>query len=503
MGAPESLLYGLSVALRFENFLAAVAGAVLGTLVGVLPGIGPLGAMALLLPATLALRPDAALIMLAAIYYGSMYGGSTTSILVNVPGETASVVTAIDGYQMAKKGRAGAALAVAAVGSFVAGTLGAAALLLFAPRLAALALAFGPPEYFVITFAGLVLLSQLSGGSPWKALFVLSFGLALGTIGMEPISGVRRYTFGSLALAQGIELVPVAMGLFGLAEVLLVAERAGGLPQIQKVRLPDLFPTRSEWCRAVPAILRGVAVGFPLGLVPGPAPVLASFASYALERRVSRRPQEFGNGAIEGVAGPEAANNAATTGALVPLLALGIPFAPAVALLLSALMIHGVQPGPLLMREHPEVFWGLLASLYVGNLALLLLNMPLIGVWVSVLRIPEPALIATILILMLVGAYSVNNSLYDLLVLVGMGLIGYALRKLGFDVTPIILGLVLGPTVERTFRQSLYMSAGDLLVFVRRPVSAGILLLALLTVVAIWLARRHSRASGRSEVPGD
>jgi len=490
MSPVSGLLYGFSVALAWENLLAALTGATIGTLVGVLPGIGPIGAMALLLPATLGLRPETALVMLAAIYYGSMYGGSTTSILMNVPGETASVVTALDGYQMARRGRAGAALAVAAVGSFVAGTLGVVGLMLFAPALANFALAFGPPEYFALALVGLFVLSRVSGGSVWKGLLVLALGLALGTVGMEPISGVRRYTFGRLGLAQGIELVPVAMGLFGMAEVLLVAERMGGLPQVVGVRLRDLWPSRTEWRHALPAILRGTTVGFPVGLLPGPAVVIASFGSYNLERRLAKRPEEFGRGAIEGVAGPEAANNAATTGAMVPLMALGVPFAPAVAMLLSALMIHGVQPGPLLMQERPEVFWGLVASMYVGNAALLILNLPLVGMWVSLLRIPQPILLALILVFMLVGTFSVNNSVLDLFVLVGMGIVGYILRKLDFDVAPMILALVLGPMLERTFRQSLYMSRGDPLVFFQRPISSGLLLATVLGVGMSWVWRR-------------
>ncbi len=490
MSAIGGLLYGFSVALAWENLLAALTGATIGTLVGVLPGLGPIGAMALLLPATLGLRPETALVMLAAIYYGSMYGGSTTSILMNVPGETASVVTALDGYQMARRGRAGAALAVAAVGSFVAGTLGVVGLMLFAPALANFALAFGPPEYFALALVGLFVLSRMSGGSVWKGLLVLALGLALGTVGMEPISGVRRYTFGRLGLAQGIELVPVAMGLFGMAEVLLVAERMGGLPQIVGIRFRDLWPSRAEWRRALPAILRGTTVGFPVGLIPGPAVVIASFASYNLERRFAKRPDEFGRGAIEGVAGPEAANNAATTGAMVPLMALGVPFAPAVAMLLSALMIHGVQPGPLLMQERPEVFWGLVASMYVGNAALLILNLPLVGMWVSLLRIPQPILLALILIFMLAGTFSVNNSVLDLFVLVGMGIVGYILRKLDFDVAPMILALVLGPMLERTFRQSLYLSRGDPLVFFQRPISSGLLLATVLGVGMSWVWRR-------------
>ncbi len=482
MNPLEGLIYGFSVALAQENLVAALIGALLGTFVGVLPGIGPIGAMALLLPTTLTLKPETALIMLAGIFYGAMYGGSTTSILMNVPGEAASIVTTIDGYQMARKGRAGAALAVAACGSFIAGTIGVVGLMLFTPVLADFALRFGPPEFFMIALVGLMTLSRLSGGSMWKGLLMVALGLTLGTVGMEPISGIRRFTFGLVPLTQGIELVPVAMGLFGVAEVLVVAEQAGGLPRVLGVRLRELLPSRSEWGRAIPAMLRGTGIGFMLGLIPGPAPLISTFTAYKVERWLARRPEEFGQGAIEGVAGPESANNAASTATLVPLLGLGVPFAPPAALLLAALMIQGVQPGPLLLQQKPEVFWGVVASMYVGNAALLILNLPLIGMWVSLLLIPQAILLALILVFMLVGTYSVNNSVLDLAVLLCMGLVGYGLRKLRFDVAPLVLGLVLGPFLEKTFRTSLFLGRGDFLIFLKRPIS-GLLLIFLVTVL--------------------
>ncbi len=441
-----------------------------------------MGAMALLLSTTFALRPETAVIMLAGIYYGSMYGGSTTSVLVNVPGEAASVITAVEGYQMAKKGRAGHALAVAAIGSFFAGTVGILGLTLFAPTIAQLALSFGSPEYFAVALLGLIALSRVSGGSFWKGLVVLGIGLGLATVGMELVTGANRYTFGQYQLMQGIDLVPVAMGLFGVAEVLVVAEQAGGLPQVTSVKLRDLFPGLAEWKFAVPAILRGTGVGFLIGLIPGPSAVISTFASYNLEKRISKRPEEFGTGVIEGVAGPETANNAATSGAMVPLLSLGIPFSPPTALLLAALMIQGVQPGPLLITDHPEVFWGVVASMYIGNLALLVLNLPLIGVWVSLLRTPQPILLAGILTFVLIGAYSVNNSVLDIAIVVITGIVGYVLRKLRFDLAPIILALVLGPFLEKTFRQSLYMSRGDPMIFFQRPISL-VLMLAILAIL--------------------
>jgi putative tricarboxylic transport membrane protein len=491
----EGLIYGFSVALTPGNLLAGLAGAVVGTFVGVLPGIGPLGAMALLLTLTLSLEPVTALIMLAGIYYGSMYGGSTTSILVNVPGEAGSVITAIDGYQMARRGRAGAALAVAAVGSFIAGTLGVVGLMLFAPALAKLALSFSSPEFFALALLGLVTLSRLSTGSVCKSLLSLSVGLTLATVGMDQTSGVTRFTFDIIPLAQGIDLVPVVMGLYGVGEVLAVAERAGGMPRIATFRFRELFPSRAEWRQALPAVLRGTGVGFLIGLLPGPGGVISTFASYGLERRIAKRPEEFGRGAIEGVAGPESANNAASSAAMVPLLALGIPFSPITALLLAALLLQGVQPGPLLMQQRPDVFWGVVASMYVGNAALLILNFPLVGMWVSVLRIPQPILVALILMFTLVGAYSINNSPLDLIVLVVMGVVGYLGKKLAFDLSPMVLGLVLGGMLEKTFNQSLYMSRGDALIFVRRPISATLLAILALILIgpALWRLKETRR----------
>ncbi|HUF91944.1 MAG TPA: tripartite tricarboxylate transporter permease, partial [Candidatus Limnocylindria bacterium] len=471
MGAVEGIAYGLGVAMAPANLLACFVGVLIGTIVGVLPGIGPIGAMALLIPSTLALSPTTALIMLAGIYYGSMYGGSTTSILVRVPGEAASVVTAIEGYAMARRGRAGAALAVSAVGSFVAGTLGIFGIVLLAAWLADQALRFGPPEYFALSLMGLLVLSRLSGGSVVTSLFMVGAGLAIGTVGMEPISGVSRFTFGWLTLAQGIDLVPVIMGLYGVAEVLALAEQGVRRARIASVRLRELFPTAEEWRRSAAPIARGSAVGFLAGLVPGPAAVLSTFISYALERRVSKRPEQFGHGAIEGVAGPEAANNGATAGAMVPLLSLGIPFAPATAILLSALIIHGVQPGPLLMAQRPDVFWGVVASMYVGNAILLVLNLPLIGVFVSILRLPQHVLSTLVLLLCLVGAWSLNNSLLDLWVLVLFGLIGYGLRKLAVDPAPLIVALVLGPFMENSLRQTLFMAHGEWRLLVFRPLA--------------------------------
>lgn len=491
----QGFLFGFSVALAPANLLACFTGVLVGTVVGILPGIGPVGAMALLLPSTYALDPATAVIILAGVYYGAMYGGSTTSILVNVPGEAASVVTAIDGYQMTKQGRAGAALAVAAVGSFVAGTVGVVGIIVLGPQLAELALRFGPPEYFALTLMGLAVLSRLSGGSVLHSLLLVGIGLALGTVGMEPISAVRRFTFGSVGLSQGIDLVPVIMGLYGVAEVLAIAAAGIRKSYIARVSLRELFPTWHEWRQAAGPIGRGSAVGFLTGLIPGPATVLSTFVAYTLERRLSRTPERFGQGAIEGVAGPEAANNGATAGAMVPLLSLGIPFSPATAILLGALVIHGVQPGPLLMTQRPDVFWGVVASMYVGNAILLVLNLPLVGVFVSVLRVPLHLLATLVLLLCLVGAYSLNNSLLDLWVLVVMGFFGYALRKLRIDPAPLVVALVLGPMMERTLRQTLYMMRGDWLAIVSRPLTLGLLLVGAAALLGPLLLRVRRRGA--------
>src|SRR6185295_4850839 len=478
MGPLDGLVYGFSIALLPSNLFACFVGVLVGTIVGVLPGIGPVGAMALLLPSTFALHPATALIMLAGIYYGAMYGGSTTSILVNVPGEAGSVVTLLDGYQMTKNGRAGAALAVAAVGSFVAGSVGVIGIVLASAWLADLAVQFGPPEYFAIALAGLALLSRLSGGSVLHAFLMVAIGLALGTVGMDPISALRRFTFGSVQLSQGIDLVPVIMGLYGVAEILLIIEAGLGKTLIAAVKLREMLPTREEWRRSCAPIARGSVVGFLTGLIPGPAAVLSTFISYALEKKVSKTPERFGTGMIEGVAGPEAANNGATAGAMVPLLSLGIPFSPATAILLGALVLHGLQPGPLLISQRPEVFWGFIASMYIGNFMLLVLNLPLVGIFVSVLRLPQHILATLVLLLCLVGAFSLSNSFLDLWVLVVFGMFGYALRKLNVDPSPMVVALVLGPMMEKTLRQALFLTRGSVVDLVARPLTATILILA-------------------------
>ena len=494
MGPLEGLAYGFTVAATPTNLLACFLGVLVGTIVGVLPGIGPVGAMALLLPSTFALHPATALIMLAGIYYGAMYGGSTTSILVNVPGEAGSVVTLLDGYQMTRKGRAGAALCIAAVGSFVAGTVGVVGIMLAAAWLADLAIRFGPPEYFAIALGGLLLLSRLSGGSVLHSFVMVAIGLALGTVGMDTVTALRRFTFGSIALSQGVDLVPVIMGLYGVAEVLLLAEQGVAKALIVSVRLRELLPTREEWRRSWAPIGRGSVVGFVTGLIPGPAAVLSTFIAYNLEKKVSRTPERFGHGAVEGVAAPQSANNAATAGAMVPLLSLGIPFSPATAILLGALVIHGLQPGPLLIVQRPEVFWGFVASMYIGNVLLLILNLPLVGVFVSVLRLPQHVLATLVLLLCLVGAFSLSNSHLDLWILVLFGVFGYALRKLNVDASPLVVALVLGPMMEKTLRQSLFITQGSVVDMIARPLTLAILAIPVLALAVPPLLRLRRRA---------
>ena len=471
-------------------------------MVGVLPGIGPVGAMALLLPSTFALQPATALIMLAGIYYGAMYGGSTTSILVNVPGEAGSVVTLIEGYQMTRKGRAGAALAVAAV-ELVRGRHGRRGRASCSRRswLADVAVRFGPPEYFAIALGGLLLLSRLSSASLFHAFGLVALGLAIGTVGMDPISALRRFTFGSVQLSQGMELVPVIMGLYGVAEVADPRRGGRGAPQVARVRLRELCP-RARSGGARPRRSRAARwSGFLTGLIPGPAAVLSTFIAYAVEKSVSKTPELFGTGVIEGVAGPEAANNGATAGAMVPLLSLGIPFSPATAILLGALVIHGLQPGPLMISQRPEVFWGFVASMYIGNVVLLILNLPLVGLFVSVLRLPQHVLATLVLLLCLVGAYSLSNRFLDLWILVIFGALGYALRKLRVDPSPLVVALVLGPMMEKTLRQSLFLTRGSVVDLVSRPLTAAILIVPVAALLGPPLVRRLRRRARPAAAP--
>lgn len=498
----SNLLHGFSVALMPVNLFYCFVGVILGTLVGVLPGVGPAAGLALLIPATFGMHPTTAVIMLSGLYYGSMYGGSTTSILVNIPGEAASVVTCIEGYQMAKRGRAGAALAVSAVGSWIAGTMSVLFLMFFAPPLASAALSFGPPEYFSLMVLAFVVLAPLSSGSATKGLFMAALGLMLGSVGIDPISGYQRFTFGRRELLDGIGFVPVVMGAFGIAEVLTSAEKVFLRPEIFRVKFWDLWPTWFEWARSWAAMIRGSLLGFFAGLIPGPSPVIAAFGSYAVEKRMSKNPKEFGHGAIEGVAGPEAANNAAVGGAFVPLLSLGIPFTPAMGVLLSGFLIQGIRPSPMLINDKPDLFWGLIASMYVGNSMLLILNLPLVGVFASILRVSQSILLPLVTLFCLIGAYSLNNSLVDIGIMIGFGVFGYFLRKADYDPAPMILGMILGPMMERALRQSLVISQGSSGIFFSRPLSAIMLSIAgifLLYSMIRWI-QGTQKVKGASEV---
>ncbi|MBI4192930.1 MAG: tripartite tricarboxylate transporter permease [Betaproteobacteria bacterium] len=469
-GVLGNLLLGFSVALQPSILAYAFAGCVIGTLVGMLPGLGPLAGISLLLPATFGLNPIIAIVLLAGVYYGAMYGGSTTSILMRIPGEAASVMTCIDGYAMTQHGRAGAALAIAAIGSFVAGTLSVIALMFLAPTLASFALRFGPPEYTALLMMGLLVLSYMSGGSMVKTLTMAVVGLLLGMIGIDTMSGYTRFNYGVIELGDGIGIVPVAVGLFGLSEILLTAGQATP-PAVQKPKLRQLVPSREELRLSAGPIARGSLIGFMIGIIPGSAHIISSFVSYGIERRMSAHPERFGNGAIEGVAGPESANNAAATGAFVPMLALGIPTGPITAVMLAAIMVHGILPGPMLIAQQPELFWGFVASMYVGNVVLLILNLPLVGLFVNLLRIPYSYLYPAILCFCILGVYSVSSSVVDVWIMLGMGGFGYVLRKFGYDLAPIALGLVLSPMLELSLRQSLAMSGGSYAIFFTRPIA--------------------------------
>ena len=471
-----NLLTGFSVALQPQLLLFATVGCVIGTLVGMLPGVGPLAGISLLLPATFGLDPTTAIILLGGIYYGAMYGGSTTSILMRIPGEAASVMTCIDGYAMTQNGRGGPALAIAAIGSFIAGTMSVIGLMLLAPPLAAVALRFGPPEYFALLTLGLLVLAVMSGGSTPKTLAMAVLGLFVGAIGIDLMTGFFRFQYGVVELSDGLGIVPVAVGLFGISEIMLTAGRENP-PRVQKPRLRDLPPSAGELRESVAPIARGTLLGFFIGIIPGSAHIVSAFVSYALERRLSKHPERFGHGAVAGVAGPESANNAAACGAFVPMLALGVPSGPIPAVMLAALMVHGVAPGPLLMEQEPRLFWGFIASMYVGNLVLLILNLPLVGLFVNLLRIPYAYLYPAIAVFCVLGVYAVNQSVVDVWIMIAMGALGYLLRKFDFEVAPIVLGVVLSPMLETALRQSLAMSSGRYAILIERPISATMLAL--------------------------
>ncbi len=499
METVHNLLLGFSVALQPANLLFCLIGVTFGTLIGVLPGIGPMGAIALLLPSTFYVPPVSSLIMLAGIYYGAMYGGSTTSILVNIPGESASVVTCIDGYQMARQGRAGPALGIAAFGSFIAGTIGVMLLGLVAPPLARFALRFGPPEYFALMFLGLTVLVYLANGPTIKALIMAALGIVLGIVGTDLITGRARFTYGLIELNDGIGIVPVVMGVFGIAEVLINVETI--IRQTApETKIRGLLPNRQDWKDSLPPIFRGSFLGFFLGILPGGGALLSSFASYALEKKVSKHPETFGKGAIEGVAGPESANNSATAGAFIPLLTFGIPNNGVMALILGALIIQGLTPGPLLMKERPDLFWAVITSMYIGNLLLLVLNLPLIGMWVKILRIPYPILFPLIILFCIIGVYSVSNSVTEVWFMMLFGVAGYLARKFEYEMPPMVLALILGPMFENALRQSLIISEGSAWIFFQRPIAGALMVMAILLLLSNmvpWIrGKKHLLAEG-------
>ena len=483
------LLYtGFVNSLTTVNLIACFVGVLVGTVVGVLPGLGPTATMVLMLPFTLPYGPTTGLIMMTGVWYGAMYGGSTTSVLVNIPGEAASVVTCIDGYQMSRQGRAGSALALVAAGSFVAGTMGILGLQFFAPVLGNAALSFGPPEFLAFMILAFVLLSNLSADAPLKGALMIAFGLFLSTIGINPMDSYPRFTFGIEKLMLGIDFLPIAVGLFGISEVFRIAVEKYVKPAVSRVRLSELYPNRDEVKRSIAPMLRGSTLGFFVGLLPGPGTVISTFVAYALEKRISRTPERFGRGAVEGVVAPEAANNSAVMGSMIPLLTLGIPFAAPSAIMLAGLRMHNVEPGPMLFVTHQEVFWTFVAAMYIGNLMLLVLNLPMVGMFARIATIRPQILLPIISIICLVGVYSVRNSMFDVWVMIGAGVIGYFLRQWKYPIAPFIIGVVLGPTTENSLRQTLLMFKGDLGLMADRPLAV-----VLLAVAGVFIAYRLVR----------
>lgn len=498
----QMLANGFDTCLTPANLLACTAGIIIGTIVGVLPGIGPVGTIALLLPLSMSMDAVSSIIMLSGIYYGAMYGGSTTSILLNIPGEASSMVTCIDGYAMAKKGRGGAALAIAAIGSFIAGTIGLAGLTLFAPLLSDCALYFGPAEYCAIAVLGLLILTKLTGNSMTKSILMVLIGVMLGTVGLDSLSGISRFSFNIDELQRGVEFSVLIMGLFGISEIIDTMISPVSKISLQKVRFRELYPTKEEWNKSVGPIFRGGVIGFLAGLLPGPAATISTFVSYVLEKRRSKYPEQFGQGAIEGVAGPEAANNAAASATMIPLMSLGLPFSPAAAILLSGFMLHGVIPGPTLVDDQPVLFWGLIASMYIGNVLLLVVNLPLVGIFANILKTPVNILMPVILAITMAGAYSINNSIFDLWLLILFGLLGFFMKRTGYEPAPMVIGMILGPILERGLVQGLIIGNGSLLYFVARPISGTILAAAALIIIyslVRWLIKKNRRQVLRGE----
>jgi len=488
----ENLLLGYHVAFSAANLLYCFVGVFIGTLIGVLPGIGPVGTISMLLPVTFGINPTSAIIMLAGIYYGAQYGGSTTSILVNIPGEVTSVVTCLDGYQMARQGRAGPALGIAAFGSFIAGTIGTIIVMFVAQPLSGVGIKFGPPEYFSLIILALTLLSYLAHGSMVKAIIMAILGVGLSQIGIDVVTGRVRFTFGIIDLEDGLGLAPVFMGLFGVGEVLANLEESLNI-EVFKAKIKGLLPNLRDWMESIGAIIRGTFLGFFLGVLPGGGAIIATFVSYALEKKLSKHPEKFGTGVIEGVAGPESANNAASSGAFIPLFILGLPSNAITALLLGALIIHGVHPGPFLINKHPEIFWGTIMSMYIGNVMLLILNLPLIGLWVKVLKVPYKILFPILLLLCIIGAYSISNSKFDVFIMFFFGIIGYLFKKFDYEPAPLVMAFVLGPILENSMRQSLLISGGSMLIFLTKPISVSCLIIALFVLLSPILLPKSRR----------
>jgi len=488
----DLLIQGFADALTWSNLLWAFVGCLVGTLIGVLPGIGPSAGIAILLPLTTMIPPTSGIIMMAAIYYGAMYGGSTTAIVVNIPGEASSVPTCIDGYEMAKQGRAGAALGISAISSFVAGTLGLVGLTFFAPLLANVALAFGPPEYFALMFMGLSLVISLSGRALLKGLIAMSLGLLASLIGQNPLTGAVRLTFGWVDLMAGVSFISVIIGLFAISEVMINVEAAATL--IYETKIKGWMPTWKEIRQCFGAMLRSTGIGFFLGLLPGCAPAVTTFIAYDVEKRFSKTPERFGKGAIEGVAAPEGANNATTSGGFVPLFAFGLPTGPALAVLLGGLMMYGLQPGPMLFQQNPKFVWAVIASMYIGNVILLVLNLPLVGFWARIALIPFPILGPIIILCCVIGAYSIRFLMFDVWITLVFGVIGYLMRKLSFPIAPMVLATVLAPMLETSLQQSLLISLGSPFIFFTRPIAAFFMALAFLSILrGIWIqVRTHA-----------
>ena len=495
MNTLDSIISGFYISLQPINLLYCFLGVLMGTLVGVLPGLGPAAALSLLLPIVYHIPPVSALIMLFGLCYGTAYGGSTTSILVNIPGELSSVVTCFDGYQMARQGRAGPALGIAAFGSFIAGTLGVIGLMLFAPLLADFALRFGPPEFFSLAVMSLTLVAYVGRGKILSGLMMACVGLLMSTVGMDTITAKPRLTFGFSSLLDGFELPFVAMGLFGLSEIFINLSKdvKSEVSEIFATKIKHLLPTRQDWKDSTKPILRGTAIGFFLGIIPGVGAAIPTFLSYAIEKKLSKNPDKFGKGAIEGVAGPESANNAAYDGTFVPMLSLGIPTNVSTSIILGVLMVLGIQPGPMLISSRPDVFWGVVSSMYIGNVMLLLLNLPLIGLWVQILKIPYSLLFPLIVLFCEIGAFSVNNSVTDVLLVNIFGVIGYIMRRYEFEGAPLLMALVLGPMIENSLRRSLIMSDGSFMIFLSRPLSVFFLLVAIFLILSPLITKKISK----------